>query len=433
MRNVPIKILISIALLLFFPGMARAGYFWSVSKCETLTAKSTTVENSNCIAELKRGDYCCFDGDMSCSWKKGRLSLSLEQRCQAYEMHPAASNDKCATSTKPIIDTLSASSYQAVCCCPTRQNAIVKKEEKPKFVMPELQISIPGLKFTSSSSVKYVANRDGSYYVEIPWLSEYMAAVYNYGLAIAGILAAIVLMGGGVIWLVSGGDASKISQAKELIIGSITGLVILFSSYVILFQVNPDLLKFKPITIGMIKESEFGGDNSNPGTPLDIEKISTALGVTCGQDSVAEIFAKSKGKVTYSQDFKRQSAPNGYVYFDCSSFASFALKCAKGKNTDSYSGDIFKDGSLKEWDKNKLEVGDFVGWPPSKNPKQSGHVMVYLGEINGVKTFGDCHGGDNKQPGQCISNSMTIEKLESYTKSIDGKERATDKIYWRRY
>ncbi|MFA5154864.1 MAG: pilin [Patescibacteria group bacterium] len=83
-------------------------------------------------------------------------------------------------------------------------------------------------------------------------LARYVKAIYDYGLAVAGILATLVLMGGGVLWLISGGNESRITQAKELIAGSITGLVILFCSWIILNTINPDLLKMKVITTQVI-------------------------------------------------------------------------------------------------------------------------------------------------------------------------------------
>jgi hypothetical protein len=75
-----------------------------------------------------------------------------------------------------------------------------------------------------------------------------------------------MLMAGGAIWLVSAGDASRVTQAKELIIGSIVGIIILFTSYIILIQINPDLTKFYPITLGNIKNQDFE-PVSNEGNP----------------------------------------------------------------------------------------------------------------------------------------------------------------------
>jgi hypothetical protein len=162
---------------------------------------------------------------------------------------------------------------QAICCCQPTGSAITPAgatptEAFPKFTMPQLQINIPTVDLTEPSCA---SNADGSYSCQIRWIGQYILGIYNYGLAIAGILAAIVLMAGGVLWLVSGGDASKVTQAKELIGGSVVGLVILASSYIILTQVNPDLGKFKAITVGTIKKAYLTDHEAVSGNPYAAE------------------------------------------------------------------------------------------------------------------------------------------------------------------
>jgi len=116
------------------------------------------------------------------------------------------------------------------------------------------QIKIP----VSGSGLDQATTKVGSYnsssgVMSSDLLARYIKALYDYGMIICGILAAIVLMGGGVLWLTSGGDSGKVSQAKELIIGSLTGTVILFSSWIILNTINPDLLKMRVITTQVVK------------------------------------------------------------------------------------------------------------------------------------------------------------------------------------
>ncbi|MFA5886248.1 MAG: pilin [Patescibacteria group bacterium] len=88
-------------------------------------------------------------------------------------------------------------------------------------------------------------------------LARYVKGFYDYGMMIVGILAALVLMGGGVLWLTSGGDSSKITQAKELIAGSLLGSAILFGSWIILNTINPDLLKLKSIEMKVSQLQNF--------------------------------------------------------------------------------------------------------------------------------------------------------------------------------
>jgi len=114
------------------------------------------------------------------------------------------------------------------------------------------QVSIPGSSFVAESPSLLTGST----------IASYIGAIYNYGMAIAGILATLVLMGAGVIWLTSGGDSGKITQAKELISGSIAGLLILVVSWVILNTVNPDLVNLKSIAPANIAEIDIAAQTS---------------------------------------------------------------------------------------------------------------------------------------------------------------------------
>ncbi|MFA5301007.1 MAG: pilin [Lutibacter sp.] len=107
------------------------------------------------------------------------------------------------------------------------------------------QVNIPG---SGLNGEKIMTQTDTSY------IAMYISSLYNYGLYIVGILATIVLMGGGILWLVSGGDSGKITQAQELIKGSIIGLIILVTAWIILNTVNPELVKFRITSIPNVEK-----------------------------------------------------------------------------------------------------------------------------------------------------------------------------------
>lgn len=111
---------------------------------------------------------------------------------------------------------------------------------------PKLERPIPGIDL---KPINCVRNAEGSHDCSVSWLSDYIAAVYDYALLIGGILAAIVIMAGGLVWLTSGGDAGKVGSAKKLLTGSVVGLILLFSSYLILETINPELVEKKDITM----------------------------------------------------------------------------------------------------------------------------------------------------------------------------------------
>lgn len=76
-------------------------------------------------------------------------------------------------------------------------------------------------------------------------IARYIRAVYKYAIGIVGILAAVVLMIGGVIWVVAGGSATMIGEAKAWIGAALTGLTLALLSYLVLATVNPALVDLK--------------------------------------------------------------------------------------------------------------------------------------------------------------------------------------------
>ena len=118
-------------------------------------------------------------------------------------------------------------------------------EEKKVYFVPQVGI---GDDFKKGDS-KLVGN-------STEMIGKYIKAIYKYAIGIVGILAAVVLMFGGVKWLIAGGNAERIGDAKSWIGASLTGLVLTLASYTILYTVNPDLVNFKITTVGDVGEIE---------------------------------------------------------------------------------------------------------------------------------------------------------------------------------
>lgn len=117
---------------------------------------------------------------------------------------------------------------------------------------PALQVNIPTLDLS-----KWTADTGGN------WLGLYIKAIYQYALGIVGILAAVVLMFGGLLWLTAGGNTGQVTEAKEWIKASLTGLILALSSYMILYVVNPDLTTFQSLSIEKIKNTVSNATNNN--------------------------------------------------------------------------------------------------------------------------------------------------------------------------
>lgn len=378
---------------------------------------------------------------VSCDWS--------EESWEPYENNswaitpacsPVSPDSKCP-GKKPdeLIDSDGVIS-KFVCCC---EKVVETTATKTPDLNPlgNLQVKIPGL---DEIAKKYPASCEtsagGQTNCEIPWIAIYIKAIYNYMLIIGGIVAVIALMIGGIIWLVSAGNASRISEAKSWITGSITGVTILLTSYILLYQINPELVNLKPLKLRSI--DPVAGDttvpsvNGSAGGPFTsgatADYIKT-IGIYCpqsgGSKEIKKIAESFKGKLVYRLGSKNGkgdeydvnkpqekyglSCPNNknwgekVVCYDCSGFVRQVLWCA-GFTKDPGSGtSIIFPGTEKinkcETTNNKpaingkeLVEGDLIGWYPKGDGSNSGHVLIYIGEGK----LADSHGKRSYPPAE---------------------------------
>jgi hypothetical protein len=105
-----------------------------------------------------------------------------------------------------------------------------------------LEVPIPGLTSTC-----------------LPALPDYIVAIYNFALMIIGIICFGALLYGGLRYLTSVGKPAAISDARDQIFSALLGLIILFSAYLILRTINPELVilyQEPPQTFGCTKKED---------------------------------------------------------------------------------------------------------------------------------------------------------------------------------
>ncbi|OGY67187.1 MAG: hypothetical protein A3I24_03680 [Candidatus Harrisonbacteria bacterium RIFCSPLOWO2_02_FULL_41_13b] len=75
--------------------------------------------------------------------------------------------------------------------------------------------------------------------------ADYIRNFYNFGLLAVGLLAMLMIVIGAIQYSTSGGDTSKISDAKDRIYKAILGIALLLGAYVLLRTINPELVLLK--------------------------------------------------------------------------------------------------------------------------------------------------------------------------------------------
>ena len=119
------------------------------------------------------------------------------------------------------------------------------------FALPQAGQAADPAKFTPQVGIGTDFQAGTSYVPDgsTAMIGQYIRAIYKYAIGIVGILAAVVLMIGGVMWIVAGGSSTMIGEAKSWIGASLTGLVLALMSYLILATINPALVDLKTTEI----------------------------------------------------------------------------------------------------------------------------------------------------------------------------------------
>jgi hypothetical protein len=88
----------------------------------------------------------------------------------------------------------------------------------------------------------------------------YMLQAYQFGIGIVGIIAVGMIVYGGILIAWNTESIDKKGKGREMITSALTGIAVLFGSYLILNTINPELVKFN-LTTNIQVQCSDGRDN----------------------------------------------------------------------------------------------------------------------------------------------------------------------------
>lgn len=170
------------------------------------------------------------------------------------------------------------------------------------LMKPKLQVRLPGVNF---SDIKEVDD-NGTKFLFIPFLGEYLAAGYKYAIVIAGIFATAMILNAGFTLLMAAGSSEKVNYAKKRIGEALIGLLLAVGSYVFLYTINPELVNFRNLRVMAIRGEQMPGaieetaDVPPEGTPGTGPGSSAFVKPTAANEVNEKYFAKTdiNGKST---------------------------------------------------------------------------------------------------------------------------------------
>lgn len=117
---------------------------------------------------------------------------------------------------------------------------------QPETLVPTLNVPIPGLQF--ASGLPTVSGK-----IQSPFLAQYISAIYSYALGITVLAAAVMIIYGGLKYLV-GSSIASISGGKEIIINAIIGLFLMFGAWTLLGSLNPATITPKTLDVQIVQK-----------------------------------------------------------------------------------------------------------------------------------------------------------------------------------
>jgi len=176
------------------------------------------------------------------------MGLDPNTICSPLDDETACRSNGCCTWSPDII------MHPPTSLMPTDNS--IESTNTPKLKIPELQITLPGLVFSDQNKIQSITEGDKTFFY-VPWIGEYIKWLYNYSIGIIGLLALLAIMIGGLYWIMAGGNASRVSEAKSWISAAISGLALALTSYLLLFTINSNLVKLPSIKMMLMKKIDI--------------------------------------------------------------------------------------------------------------------------------------------------------------------------------
>lgn len=88
-------------------------------------------------------------------------------------------------------------------------------------------------------------------------LGDYIRTIYTWMVGIGGLVAVILIIVGGFIYMTSAGSPDRVKAAKERISHALLGLLLLLGSYTLLYTINPDLVRLRLPKVYMLRRVEL--------------------------------------------------------------------------------------------------------------------------------------------------------------------------------
>lgn len=194
-----------------------------------------------------------------------------------------------------------------------------------QYAKPDLEIPIPGVSFSNVQ----VNDASGTRTIDVPFLAQYLAGIYAFLVGISTIIATIVFIWGGGLYLYSAGNGSQIGRAKTMMTNAVYGLILALGTYTLLRTIDPSLVTLNSLRVIVPATKQIFIEESESDASAAPQAVETNFQVVSG-DNISgagryQIPADLASDVTTAAQTLKT---NGYGMLIASSFRSIADQTA---------------------------------------------------------------------------------------------------------
>lgn len=223
---------------------------------------------SYAFAQVKAGPGCRCNGEV----KTGNAKLGftgtariVNNQCIDNKNQPIATQADCDEIARTAFIQNEITEFSFVSCkLDTSCGSSVDKAEF-QIRKPILNIFIPDLEF---SDIETTIDEKGN--IQIPWIGEYIVAIYRLLVNVASILGVILIIREGIRIILSAGGEEKV-QGYQHIGRILIGLLLAWFSYVILFNLNSSLVSIRPLNVRVVAD-EITSESDSYDPSFDSDK-----------------------------------------------------------------------------------------------------------------------------------------------------------------
>lgn len=201
----------------------------------------------------------------------------------------------------------------------------------------------------------------------------YVSNIYKFGIGAIGVCAMLMIIAGGYMYITSAGNNSSMEKAKGVITDAVVGLILAMAAWLILYVINPDLVRINRIS----------GTTPSGGTAGEQRAAAIAAG---GESALSKLLSRPIGKCS-SATFgpcTPLNLKNTCLASNADTFSKIcALESSGGVPTKTSTLDKCKDGSSFSVGLFQINMVSNGGYVSGCNPKD-------IFTVNGSGSQGTC-------------------------------------------